>query len=470
MNYYNAVKNTIDIVSCSEYNEIISQNKIHFENLSNIITNSGETLEGNCFYRHNTFEKDASLLSKQINLFSIARSGGNDILEIGFNAGHSSLLFLIANPNCKIHVFDICEHLYTRPCFQYINENFGERMTLYSGSSTETLSYFINSDKRKSFDIFHIDGSHRTDIANIDFFLCRELSKDRSIVIWDDVFLKNLLDLWDGYIRDQHVKEFKLLHTPTYAHALGYFIKKPLKIAVCSLTLGEQYKKITKYARKSKVLYCEKHGYDFFDSDEFYDTSRSPAWSKINIILHCLDIMEGLFPKYDYVWWIDGDTLIMNDEIQLEQRIITLTKNKDITMAQDYKLINSGVMIIKNTIWSRNFMNTVYDQIQFIDHANWEQGAIIELLDKNISDSKNHINILDLQLQNKINSYWYSYYFDDCFILHFAGCYRDMIEKGLSFALKQYCPIKMDEETEETYLERKRWLQFDARAYIETLL
>jgi hypothetical protein len=45
-----------------------------------------------------------------------------------------------------------------------------------------------------------------------------------------------------------------------------------------------------------------------------------------------------------------------------------------------------------------------------------------------------------------------------------------MIEKGLSFALKQYCPIKMDEETEETYLERKRWLQFDARAYIETLL
>ena len=36
-------------------------------------------------------------------------------MEIGFNAGHSSFLYLISNPNSKITVFDLCEHKYTLP-------------------------------------------------------------------------------------------------------------------------------------------------------------------------------------------------------------------------------------------------------------------------------------------------------------------------------------------------------------------
>ena len=57
------------------------------------------------------------LFTKQMNLYKSAMEAKN-ILEIGFNAGHSCLLFLLANPESKITIFDICEHKYAKPCFE----------------------------------------------------------------------------------------------------------------------------------------------------------------------------------------------------------------------------------------------------------------------------------------------------------------------------------------------------------------
>lgn len=94
---------------------------------------------------------------------------------------------------------------------------------------------------------------------------------------------------------------------------------------------------------------------------------------------------------------------------------------------------------------------------------NWEQRAFINLLENNISDSQNHINVLPLNLQNKLNSYWFTYDYDDCFILHFPGCFRDNNEHGLSIAMNTYCPIKMDNETDKQYEHRLNWLKFESR-------
>ena len=37
------------------------------------------------------------------------------ICETGFNAGHSSLIWLLANPTAKVYSFDLGEHDYSRP-------------------------------------------------------------------------------------------------------------------------------------------------------------------------------------------------------------------------------------------------------------------------------------------------------------------------------------------------------------------
>jgi predicted O-methyltransferase YrrM len=448
----------MEIISQNDYIEVINANKHHLKNLLNIVKQTGEELEGDSMYENNTFLKIPELLTKQRNLYTIAKTG-NNIIEIGFNAGSSALIFLLSNPNAHIWCFDICTHSYTKACFEYLYENFDRRISLYEGNSIEILPNFFNDCPNKTFDVFHIDGSTDLRISNIDFFTCFNVANNNSIIIWEHTELHHRNFLWEHYISSKKVIPLNMLPTYIYTHLIGFVYKPYIKIAVCSLNVGEKYKNITKYGQKSKILYCQKHNYDFFDEETDVDYTRPLAWSKINIIKKHL-------PDYDYILWVDGDTLIMNDKITIDSLIQDFSNEKDITVAQDWKMLNTGVMLIKNTKWTMNFLNLIYDQTQFISHDNWEQAAFINLLENNISDSKNHINVLPIEFQNKLNSYWYTYFFNDCFILHFPGCYRLDNERGLSYLMNQYCPIQKDDETFEEYTNRIHWLEHESRQYI----
>lgn len=65
--------------------------------------------------------------SKQFNISRLA-STRNRILEIGFNAGYSCLLMLLANPECHITLVDLNYHRYVVPCFEYLNAQFPGRL------------------------------------------------------------------------------------------------------------------------------------------------------------------------------------------------------------------------------------------------------------------------------------------------------------------------------------------------------
>ena len=61
------------------------------------------------------------------------------MLEVGFNAGHSATLALIANPTLEYHALDLCQHNYTRRCFQLLMFRFPGRVSLTCGDSTVRL-------------------------------------------------------------------------------------------------------------------------------------------------------------------------------------------------------------------------------------------------------------------------------------------------------------------------------------------
>jgi predicted O-methyltransferase YrrM len=205
------------------YRALLKQNQHHLDELLAIVQRSGEPLEGNCFYYHNTFETDASFENKQRNIMQLA-SQSNNILEIGFNAGHSAFLMLVMNPVCRIHAFDICEHSYTKPCLDYLNSVFDNRVTLHEGNSHQTLAEYSQlPDTAGSFDLLHIDGYHEYFHTNLDFFGSRAFAKSGAYCIFDDVDDPGLKSLWDGYVKDGHLTEVQLLDTPTYAHALGKY-------------------------------------------------------------------------------------------------------------------------------------------------------------------------------------------------------------------------------------------------------
>ena len=143
------------------------------------------------------------------------------------------------------------------------------------------------------------------------------------------------------------------------------------KICICSLSIGDEYKKVIKWGRETKIRYAEKHGYDFKDDEDIYDRTRHPAWSKVLLILRYLKF-------YDYLLWIDADTFIMNDEIMIPDLINKHLKHHDIMVAQDWKMINTGVILIKNTEWAYSFFTLLYENPgDFSMYPNYEQNIFI---------------------------------------------------------------------------------------------
>jgi len=103
-----------------------------------------------------------------------------DILEIGFNAGHSSQLFL-ENGCENVVSFDIGIHNYTIYGKKYIDHFFPDRHSLILGDSNFTVPLF-----NKTVDVIFIDGGHDYPIAKADLINCKRFANKDTIVILDD--------------------------------------------------------------------------------------------------------------------------------------------------------------------------------------------------------------------------------------------------------------------------------------------
>lgn len=210
----------VPLVAREEYESVVAAAEPLFAEISKICQATGEAVEGNCFYFHKQLGSAvaaAELLPKQMNIFSLGRAA-TDILEIGFNAGHSTLLFLLANPATHVTCFDICEHAYTRPCFEFIERTFPGRCELIAGDSTKTVPAFVRDNPGRRFDLVHIDGCHEAAVAELDFWNCYGLAARH--ILWDDTQMTVLNDLLNKYIRMGLVKEIPVHPTMLYQHRL----------------------------------------------------------------------------------------------------------------------------------------------------------------------------------------------------------------------------------------------------------
>lgn len=209
------------LITEDTYNSVLEKYGYYFEELRRLCVASGEPLEGNCFYMHLTSDApDPRLLSKQMNLYS-AGASANSILEIGFNAGHSCFLFLLANPHSKIVCFDLGEHTYVRPCFDYLDRLFPGRLTLILGNSLETVPAYVAQHTDVQFELVHIDGGHERAVAEADFQNTYPMLKKGGVLIWDDTQDPALNALCEEYIRHGLVAEIKTIYnTYMYQHRM----------------------------------------------------------------------------------------------------------------------------------------------------------------------------------------------------------------------------------------------------------
>lgn len=134
---------------------------------------------------------------------------------------------------------------------------------------------------------------------------------------------------------------------------------KEKKIAIVTL-YDKKYEEFAKYSIPNKIQYANKHKYDLIYFNGSLDTTRPPQWSKIKAV-------QNIINEYDWVWWIDVDSLIMNHEVTLESIIdddfdIILTSNS-------HSYISNGSSFFKNTDLTKEFLTEAYDlKLDFLKH------------------------------------------------------------------------------------------------------
>lgn len=209
-----------------------------FSELRRRVEASGEPCEGNILHTRNSWQLEPEMVAKQKNLLALARSlpaRGADgqplrILEVGFNAGHSVCLMLLANPSARVVAFDLCEHGYTQPCAEALRRHFGaHRLELYAGPSTETLPAYRAQHPDAVFDLLHIDGGHQYRVALSDMENCWRLARGalgpRSVVVLDDTDITGVRAVWSDFLAAGRVLEWSPPHAlGEFQHGIGEFL------------------------------------------------------------------------------------------------------------------------------------------------------------------------------------------------------------------------------------------------------
>jgi hypothetical protein len=215
----------------NEYESYSNERQKHLNELKNIIIKSGDSLEGNSFYTHLSLNINNDLYTKQVNLFWCGKQSITRICEIGFNAGHSTMLMLLGRDKTPLDftIFDIGEHPYTKPSLEYIRQKFENVNFEYiEGDSIITIPKWIEENKQyiEVYDVVHVDGGHSNECITNDMKNANLLVKENGIIIIDDTNMGHINNCVDLYLASGKYKELEVLQTKCYPHRIIKKISK----------------------------------------------------------------------------------------------------------------------------------------------------------------------------------------------------------------------------------------------------
>jgi predicted O-methyltransferase YrrM len=210
-------------------NLIIQAQEFINSELLPIIHDSHELLEGNVFMVHQMITYKSDYKNKVSNLCSLVMNKNiHNILEIGFNAGFSALLFLLSNDSVHITCVDNCSHQYTLACSDKIKNKFGNRFQFIQGDSQQVLQSL-----HKSYNLIHIDGCRHASVAKSDIIQSYRLSKKETILVMDDYNFAHLKIIWDESASRYNLQNLSTLLYDEVKHDIKMVPTKSIKVINC---------------------------------------------------------------------------------------------------------------------------------------------------------------------------------------------------------------------------------------------
>lgn len=220
-----------------------------------------------------------------------------------------------------------------------------------------------------------------------------------------------------------------------------------MKLAVCSIAIGEEYKKAVKLCTDSLKIYCAKHNYPLITSGSNLLKDRELMWNKV-------PLMRRILHKYDYIVWIDADIMIMNTDFKLEKLIELYLGNRDMLLSIDSgNQINTGFWVVKNSEFSHDLLSLI-ENCPEIDGNFQEQGVLNFIYNKKkLENVQQRVRVLSEVEQRLFNANIYNYREGD-FLIHFLGVrVLDKLEK-LS---NDHYPYRRTGESDFSVTQRAEW-------------
>ena len=182
-----------------------------------------------------------------------------------------------------------------------------------------------------------------------------------------------------------------------------------------------KYLQLLDMSRITFIDYAKKWDYDFVEIKESWDESRPYAWTKLLAIRDLLD-------KYDFVFYVDSDALILRDDIDIAT-IVHSDFAWPVGPVNGRICPSAGIMAIRSSESSKKLFDLAYCQNDLIFNGWWEQAALMRILQyEDPRDHERHwseFNLDKLQIGiTELDSSWNSTiqeFARDPIIRHFAG-------------------------------------------------
>lgn len=157
-----------------------------------------------------------------------------------------------------------------------------------------------------------------------------------------------------------------------------------------------------KYTKAINEDYCKKKGYIYHieTDEEVINTGRegrAHTWWKPKFLLR---VIEELNPSY--ILFLDADAVVNDDKYNIEEFI---DDKFDIIATHDHgpSKINAGVILFKNTKWTKTFLQKWWDygytNPEFNNNFWWDQTGFGNVMDA-LPDADNHIKIITNRVLN----------------------------------------------------------------------